>query len=182
MEHVIVVFPKAEDGKKIQGLFVRNGIAVDAVCTSGAQALEYADILDGGIIVCSYRFTDMSYLDLASEMPDRFDMLLIASQAHQMECPDGKIMKLGMPFKMFALLNTVHMMFEAQLRKRKKKNSAPKMRSEEEIKLIREAKGILMDRNHMTEQEAHQYLQKCSMDSGNGMVETAKMVLCLYRD
>ena len=29
----------------------------------------------------------------------------------------------------------------------------------------------------MTEEEAHRYIQKCSMDSGTNMVEMAKMVL-----
>lgn len=28
----------------------------------------------------------------------------------------------------------------------------------------------------MSEEEAHRYMQKCSMDSGNNMVETAKMI------
>lgn len=31
----------------------------------------------------------------------------------------------------------------------------------------------------MTEEEAHRYLQKHSMDNGTGMVETAQMVLAL---
>ena len=39
----------------------------------------------------------------------------------------------------------------------------------------------MMDRNHMTEAEAHRYLQKCSMDSGTGMVETAQMVISLIQ-
>ena len=43
--------------------------------------------------------------------------------------------------------------------------------------LLREAKVLLMNRNNMTEDEAHHYLQKCSMDSGTNMVETAQMVL-----
>ena len=34
-----------------------------------------------------------------------------------------------------------------------------------------------MARNHMTEEEAHRYIQKCSMDSGTNMAETAEMVL-----
>lgn len=29
--------------------------------------------------------------------------------------------------------------------------------------------------------EAHRYLQKCSMDSGTGMVETAQMVISLIQ-
>ena len=31
----------------------------------------------------------------------------------------------------------------------------------------------------MTEEEAHRYIQKTSMDSGTNIVETAQMILCL---
>lgn len=34
-----------------------------------------------------------------------------------------------------------------------------------------------MSRNGMSEEEAHRYLQKSSMDSGTNMVETAEMIL-----
>ena len=37
-----------------------------------------------------------------------------------------------------------------------------------------------MERNHMTEDEAHKYIQKCAMDSGTKLVESAQMVLSLY--
>ena len=47
----------------------------------------------------------------------------------------------------------------------------------EEEAIIKEAKALLMERNRMTEEEAHRYIQKCSMDSGTNMVEMAKMVL-----
>ena len=39
-----------------------------------------------------------------------------------------------------------------------------------------------MDRNHLTEEEAYRYIQKCSMDSATGMVETAQMILTLIYD
>ena len=38
---------------------------------------------------------------------------------------------------------------------------------------------LLMERNNMTESEAHRYIQKCSMDSGSNLVETAQMVISL---
>ena len=41
------------------------------------------------------------------------------------------------------------------------------------------AKAVLMQRNHLTEEEAHRYIQKCSMDNGTNMVETAQMILML---
>lgn len=182
MENVIVVFPKIDDAKKIKSLLVKNGIEVDAVCTSGAQALECLNRLNEGIVICSYRFTDMFYTQLKEDMPKGFEMLLIASQSHWMNPGDDSIMKVATPLKLFDLLNTIHMMFEAQARRRKKAKSGPKVRSEEENRIIAEAKNVLIDRNQMTESEAHAYLQKCSMDSGNSIVESAQMVICLYRD
>ena len=40
-------------------------------------------------------------------------------------------------------------------------------------------KRLLMERNGMSEEEAHRYIQKCSMDSGTNLVETAQMVISL---
>lgn len=181
MENVIIVFPKPEDGRNMKNILTRNGITVDAVCRNGAQALEYVNTLSGGIVICGYRFNDMYYTQLEENLPDCFDMLLVASQGHWIDDGDGKIIKLSMPIKVYDLLDTVRMMFEAQHRRRKKARLAPKERSEEDRQIISKAKSVLMDRNNMTEAEAHKYMQKCSMDSGNGLVETAKMVLCLYR-
>ena len=48
--------------------------------------------------------------------------------------------------------------------------------------MIKLAKETLMARNNMTEQEAHKYLQKCSMDSGTNMSETAEMVLVFLNE
>ena len=47
---------------------------------------------------------------------------------------------------------------------------------------IKDAKELLMARNHMTEEEAHRYLQKTSMDSGTNLVETAQMVLSMMTE
>lgn len=86
-----------------------------------------------------------------------------------------------MPLKVQDLMNTLEMMCMNQMRRRKKMRSKPKQRSEEEKKILWEAKSVLMDRNHMTEEEAHRYIQKCSMDSGTSMTETAQMVLSMIK-
>jgi response regulator NasT len=72
------------------------------------------------------------------------------------------------------------MMLEAQIQRRRKKRANPRRRNAEEKKTIDEAKYVLMERNNMSEPEAFRYIQKCSMDSGNTMVESALMVLGLY--
>ena len=52
-------------------------------------------------------------------------------------------------------------------------------RSEADKKIIESAKALLMERHHMTEPEAHKYLQKCAMDSGTSLLETAEMVISI---
>lgn len=51
--------------------------------------------------------------------------------------------------------------------------------SAEEQGILRRAKKLLMKRNHLSEPEAHRYLQKTSMDTGRTMLESAHMVTML---
>ena len=66
-----------------------------------------------------------------------------------------------------------------QLERRLRQKKQPKKRSQREENYIRNAKFLLMERNHLLEEEAHRYIQKSSMDSGTNMVETAQMILML---
>ena len=177
MNNVVVVFPKLEDAKSIRNLLVRNGMDVVGICTTGSQALNCMDDLDSGIVVCGYRFRDMLYTELKEQMGPGFEMLLLASQRVLAEKrPDGMI-AVGMPLKVHELLDTIGMM-EAAIRKNRKKS---RQRSPREKAIIEKAKRLLMERNHMTEEEAHRYIQKCSMDSGTSLVETAQMVLTMTK-
>ena len=52
MVGIIVVFPNKDNATNIRNLLVRVGLNVTGVCTTGAQAMNYADSVDEGIIVC----------------------------------------------------------------------------------------------------------------------------------
>lgn len=181
MTSIIVALPKLEDARNMKNLLVRSGYAVAAVCTSGAQALAQADNLNDGIVICGYKLADMLYSELHDSLPQGFEMLLMASQRFLMECQDNDIVCLTMPFKMNDLVNTVEMMSNSIAYKRRKRREKPKQRNPEEVALIKDAKLLLMNRNNMTEEEAHRYIQKTSMDNSTSMVETAQMVLTVMR-
>ena len=82
-----------------------------------------------------------------------------------------------MPLKVQDLLDTLNMMMVQYRRWKKKQKNKPKVRSEGEKRIIQKAKELLMERNQMTEEEAHRYIQKISMDSAINLVETAEMIL-----
>ena len=78
---ILIVFPKAEDGKSIRNLLVRHGYDVAAVCTLGSQVLNMADMMNSGVVISGYKFPDMYYTELKSSLPAGFDMLQIG-RAH----------------------------------------------------------------------------------------------------
>ena len=163
---IVIALPKIEDAKKIRTVLNRYGFTVAAVCNSGANALASISELDGGVLLCGYHLQDMYYRDLLDYMPDYFEMLLMASRG----------VKVG------DLVNTVSMMLSQIERRWKKDKKRPKQRSWKEQNYISNAKMLLMERNHLSEDDAYRYIQKCSMDSGTNMVETAQMVLMLLYD
>lgn len=181
MTNIIVVLPKLDDAKGIKNVLVRGGFQVTGVCTTGAQAISLADGLNDGIIICSYKLMDMVYSQVYECLPTGFEMLLMASAHLLSECEGSGIVCLSMPLKVGDLLSTVGMMTEGIERRRRKAKMKPKVRNAEDEAAIKEAKELLMGRNHLSEEEAHRYLQKCSMDSGTNMVETAFMVLSMMK-
>jgi response regulator NasT len=179
--NIIVVFAKIDDAKSIKNILVKNGMSVAAVCTSGAQALGYMDEFHDGIIICGYRMADMICVELSENLPKGFEMIVMASQRLLNEVSGTGIMGLSMPLKVHELVDTVGMMSQGITRRRKKLREKPRVRNEEEESIILYAKRLLMERNSMTEEESHRYIQKHSMDNGTNMVETAQMVLAMFR-
>ena len=122
------------------------------------------------------------YSEIYEYMPKEFQMLLIASAAGIMEKNVDNLMSLSMPLKVHELLQTVEMMDYTITRRRKKLRQRPKVRSKEDQEMLNSAKTVLMERNGFSEEEAHRYIQKRSMDNGTGLVETAQMILSLMTD
>ena len=179
MRNIIVAFPKMEQAKSIKHILAKRGIEVTGVCTSGAQTLLQANDLGEGIVICGWHLPDMKYQELHQSLPKQFQMLLLASpQVLSQRVTEG-IVCLSMPLKVHELLHTVEMMENHMARERKRRKSSPRQRSQQEQEMILQAKRLLMDRNSMTEEEAHRYLQKRSMENGIGLAETAQMVLSI---
>ncbi len=182
MGGIIVVFPKRDHAANIRNLLVRGGMDVRGVCTTGAQALQYAETMEEGIMVCGYKLSDMMYTELREYLTSDFEMLLVASKDKWINGTIEGVVGLTMPVKVYDLLNTVEMMLHTMERQRRRRKKEQKERSKEQQMLIRQAKELLMARNNMSEGEAHRYLQKCSMDSGTNMAETAEMVLSVMTE
>lgn len=184
MPVVIVAFLRQEDAVGIRRLLAKHGYDVTGTCTSGAQAVRLAGGLDGGIVLCGYRLSDMHYTELHDYLPEGFRMVLVASPARWRDGHAEDIVCVEMPVKAGDLLSVLEETDEklrTERRARKERNRIHG-RSEEDRALILRAKAELMKQNGMTEAEAHRYLQKISMESGNGLAEAAGMLLLLMKN
>lgn len=185
MAGIIVAFPKRENAIMIRNLLVKKGYSVIAICTSGSAVLSMCDGLESAIIITGYKLPDMMYYHIKQNLDDGFEMILIASADKLSLGNENDIVALPFPLRSRDLFNTVDMLLDGISRAKRQKREEIKLhgRSKEERETIEHAKKLLMEINRLTEQEAHRYIQKTSMDSGSSMVETAKKILTImYRE
>lgn len=177
MSKVIVAFSVKQNAVNIRNILVRAGIETAAVCVTGAKVLQYAELWSEGIVVCGMRLQDMHYMQLRELLPEGYGLLLLAPSQNWMgEQPEG-IVCLPSPPKVRDLLDTVGMLCSVREREQSRKKDSGRKRSQSERRDIDRAKALLMERNGMSEEEAHRYLQKTSMQSGTNMAETIQMIL-----
>lgn len=182
MTNIIISFPNIDNAKNIKNMLVRNGFTVVGVCNSGVQTLALAEEVQNGVIVCGCKFQDMMCGELRECLSDDFEICMVASQNMLSNYSFENVVSLEMPLKVRELVETLEMLCLNVDRRQRKKKGRPKVRSIEDEKYIQSAKELLMVRNHMSENDAHRYLQKSSMDSGTNLVETAQMILSLLKD
>ena len=178
--NIIVAFAKSTDAQNFKSILSRGGYDNVQAYTSGVQALSAMQDLGSGVIVCGYRLSDMLYSELLEDLPGYFKMLLVSSTANApVDISNENLVYLATPLKKDDLYSTLDMMLEGVTLSRKKAKEKRLHRSEADKKIIESAKALLMERHHMTEPEAHKYLQKCAMDSGTSLLETAEKVISI---
>ncbi len=178
--NIIVAFAKSKDIQNFKSILSRGGYESVVTCSSGVQALSAMDDLGSGVIICGYRLTDMLYSELLQDLPPYFKMVMIASaERSPAEAASDNFIYLKTPLSGDDFFSTLTLMIEGVQSLRRTAKKRRMERSDKDKKTIAKAKELLMERHHMTEPEAHKYLQKCSMDSGTDLLETAEMVISL---
>ena len=172
---VIVAFEGGANSARIKEILESEGEFSCLVCRSAAEVKRAVHKQHECIIVCGFKLADETCEDLFHDLPDGCFMLMIGPQARLELSETEGIFKLQSPIRRGELLASVRMLVQFQRYIPREKR--PAKRGEEEQKLIQRAKAVLMDRYGMTEEQAHRFLQKLSMDNGTKLTETARLVL-----
>ena len=123
MVNIIVVFSSQKDGINIRNLLMRHGHNVVTVCTNGAAVSQAVDQMEGsdGIVVSGYKYQDMTYSDLLADLPDTWQMIVMASQGNLSHIFEYNVIKIPMPVKVYDLFTTLQAIETTIMRRRKKR-------------------------------------------------------------
>ena len=176
MQKVIVAFEHESTAASICEALESGGVAECVSCRSAAEVRRLVNKQGISVIVCGFKFPDGSGEDLYYDLPQHCVMLMIAAQNRLEMCEAEGIFRLPAPVSRGDLLASVRMLLQFA-RRRVSRYPVHVHRSEEDKQLVEQAKAVLMDRHGMTEEEAHRFLQKESMDHGAKLAETARIVL-----
>ncbi|OUN20552.1 antitermination regulator [Flavonifractor sp. An82] len=174
MEQVIVAFENTKNAGRIKDILETSGTASCILCKTADQVRRTVNKLHITALICSFKLADQSAEALAGDLPPSCAVLVLASQNLLDLLQDDDLFRLPAPVSKGDLTASVRMLL--QMGRRLERALRPR-RSPEEQALIQQAKALLMDRNGMTEEQAHRFLQKTSMDNGTKLLQTAQMVL-----
>lgn len=182
MKKIIVAFANIENANRVCEILVLGNYRVEGACQTGAQVLHMLNSVEMNdvLIIMGYKLSDMVAIQLLEMLPPGIDTLLLLTANQHILCSEYNAFSLTLPVRKNDLLNTVQMVFETGqkvIKPKAEKPTARKERTPEEKAIISQAKAILMERHNMTEEQAHRYIQKRSMDSSMSMVETAGIIV-----
>ncbi len=179
MRSVLLAFQSDQALAVMKNALAQCGYSIPAECKSGSEVVRTVGRMGGRvpIVVCGFRLGDMTAKDLYEMLPPGTNMVVLLSQAQgalRYEFP-SEVLTLNLPVSRSDLLQTLDNI--ASISEEEFIPGERVHRTEDEKRIIEEAKSLLMDRHLMTESQAHRYLQRQSMNNGRKMVETAALIL-----
>lgn len=183
MRQLIIAFADSQLAQGLSQIFRNNGLSVNSVASSGLQALsQAANSPDGGLIVCPANLPDMPAQELMKLLPESFDLLVLLTSRQNSSIRGPGIFTLIYPFSRNMIAQSAKQILATRQilendTPRHNFHTAGKNRSGSEQMLIEQAKLYLMNKQNVSEQEAHRYLQKQSMETGVRMAELARRII-----
>lgn len=173
VDKVIVAFEGEKTALKFADILEQEAASC-IICHSPDEVKRIVAKRDLGVVVCGYKLRNQTAEELMDDLPPTTIMLVIAAQGQLDLCENEDIFRLPAPVSRGDLLASVRMAL--QMSHRLERMVRPR-RNEEEKQIVEQAKAILMERHGMTEDQAHRFIQKRSMDNGTKMVQTAQVIL-----
>lgn len=172
MERIALAFSKTETAEKIKIMLDGSGYEIAAICRSRAELMRSLSGKDETLVIMGYKLADGTADDVFEDLDARHKLMSIVKAEHEADIYNRDIFVVPLPINRQILLNAVETFVGMIERQRHRK-----IRTDEEKKIIEDAKAYLMENHAMDEEEAHRFIQKRSMDTGAKFIDTARAIL-----
>lgn len=138
------------------------------------------------IVIINTPLTDEFGIDLAQDLADGTMgvLLLVKNEVYDQVCykvEDSGVLTLAKPMTRQGFYNAVKLLtaLSARLKKMEKRNQTLQEKMTD-IRIVNRAKWLLIEHHHMTEKDAHYYIEKQAMDTRLSRREIAESIIRTY--
>lgn len=138
------------------------------------------------IVIINTPLSDDFGMELAADLADSSISILLLVKNELVEqiaykAVDMGILTLGKPNTSGALFGAIRLLtaMSVRLRKMEKKNKTLQEKMSD-IRIVNRAKWLLIEHHHMTEKDAHYYIEKQAMDTRLSRKEVAESIIRTY--
>lgn len=172
MERVVLAFSKEETADKIKLMLEGSGREVYTVCRSRAELMRSIADIDEILVIMGYKLPDGVADDVAEGLTGGQKLMALVKAERQGEIYNQDIFVVTLPINRQILIDSIETFVGIIERQKHRAKRTPA-----EEKIIASAKAYLMENHMMTEEAAHRFIQKRSMDTGARFIDTARMIL-----
>lgn len=184
---VLIGDPDNRSRNRIKKILGSNGYAIVAEATDGMAALRQSRMVRPDVAVLSEDLPGINVLQVVAVMrDDRLcpSVLIAANISAEFLGAAKKSGVWGLvprPVQEYPLIAAVELAFENYQRFGQKEHEIEDLKDKlESRKLIEKAKGIVMQKLKLSENEAYRYLQKRSMNQKVTMKQVAEAIIITY--
>ena len=189
MGRALIVSAGASSNEYISARLAELGYTRPAIIPSGAEARRRMLESDFELIVVNAPLPDEFGHELCSSAVEKTDagvvLLAKAAAAEQLLAPMSEqgVLLLSKPFSNTLFLQAIHLAAASNHRLQLLRQENARMQEKiAQVRLVSHAKCCLVEREQMSEDAAHRYIEKRAMDTRRSRAEIAQEILENYED
>ncbi len=170
MARIVIASASEAMTEQLSRLLASSGHSLFRRCTSESELRRALDACEDGIVILAGLLPGIHIDDLVWDYGQQMQMLLIARPEIMNRVESESIFRLPAPASGQAVLGAVEMLTQLHGMRLPKRRGTQK-------ETVEEAKALLMERDHITEAEAHRKIQQYAMNHGMKMYDYAVQIL-----
>ena len=170
MTRIIIASAAEESRTKVSRLLASSGFSVFRLCESESELRRAISESQDGLVVLLGSLPGCRADELQWDYRNGLHILQIARPSVLAECENPEVFRLALPTSSQAIVGAVQMLEQLHQMQLPRRSAADK-------DIVDQAKRLLMQRDGLTEPEAHRALQQYAMNHGMKMADYAAQII-----